>query len=121
MTKIQLFKKIIKQLWYFALSYVTNYLFPIIKESFEEAKDRFIETSWNKIKGDTEEHLHVIIENVKTYFSSATYEVKEKIIIDKIFERINAPSFLKPPLKRIFKNKIRTLIHKCLEKLDTIA
>ena len=48
MTNTELIKKIIIEAFYYVKAYFTSYLFPIIKEAFEEAKNYFIEILWMK-------------------------------------------------------------------------
>lgn len=132
MTKTELLKKILKETFYFLKAYFTNYLFPIIKdvirdtkENFsgyiEEIKNYFIEALWSRVKNDLQEHLEMAIQEANTFFASASYELKEKVIVDYIFDNIHLPLLLRPSkfiAKRIFKKKIREFIADKLESLQ---
>ena len=117
------FQKFIAWCWYYLFEYFRTFLFPQIKEAFLEAKDKFLEDLWNRIKDDVHGHAEQAVEHVKKYVESTDYEVREKAALDIIFKKINLPLVLKPfkPLIRhIFKQKIRAFIADSLKKLDTI-
>lgn len=134
MTKTELLKKILKETFYFLKAYFTNYLFPIIKdvikdtrenfsEYIEEIKNYFIEALWSRIKDDIHEHLDMAIQEVNTFFASASYEMKEKIIIDYIFDHIHLPLLLRPSkfiAKKIFKKKVHEFIAEKLKDLHKL-
>ena len=120
MTKTQLLKKIIKELWFYIIAYITNYLFPKIKEAFINSKEHFLEYLWSTVKEDFSTHIKEVVENAETFFESTTYEIKEKIIIDMLFEKVKLPLFLKPLkfiLKKILKDKIHKFIQDNLTKI----
>lgn len=128
MTKSQLIKKILKEFWFFILAYITDYLFPKIKEIFDKNKDKVLGYLWNEIKDDLKLHITGVIIHVEEFFNSATYEIKEKIIVDSLFEKIKLPLLLKPMkslLKKILKSKIHAFIQENLKKvhkkIDEIA
>lgn len=113
MTKTQIFKKILLELWYFILAYITEFIVPKIKEAFIQSKEHFISYLWNSIKEDVKNQLQNVLKDVEIYFSSADYEMKEKIAIDFLFNRIKLPitfKLFKPILKKLFRNKIHNLI-----------
>lgn len=117
-------QKLLAWCWYYLFEYFRTFLFPQIKEAFLEAKDKFLEDLWNRIKDDIHEHAEQAISFVKEYVESTDYQVREKVAIDTIFKKVNLPLPLKPfkPLiKHIFKQKIRTFIADSLRKLDTIV
>lgn len=121
-----MFKKVLQKAlawcWYYLFEYFRTFLFPQIKEAFLEAKDKFLEDLWNRIKGDVHAHAEQAISFVKEYVESTDYQIREKVAIDTIFKKVNLPLPLKPfkPLiKNIFKQKIRALIADSLRKLDT--
>ena len=122
-----MFKKVLQKAlawcWYYLFEYFRTFLFPQIKEAFLEAKDKFLEDLWNRIKDDVRAHAEQAISFVKEYVESTDYQVREKVAIDTIFKKVNLPLPLKPfkPLiKHIFKQKIRALIGDSLRKLDTL-
>lgn len=120
MTKTQLFKKIIKEFWFFVLSYFTSYLFPKIKEAFLNSKEQFLEYLWSSIKEDFKLNIEEVIKHVENFFKSTTYELKEKIIVDSLFEKVKLPVVLRPfkaLLKKILKDKIHAFIKENLEKV----
>lgn len=136
MTKIEILKEVILKAFYYTKAYFITFLIPAIKEAFIETKNKFPEyikeikeyfvvTLWEKIKPDIQEHLEMAIQEVEIYFASASYEMKEKIIIDYIFEHIHLPLLLRPTkliAKSILRNKIREFIAnklKNLHKLNT--
>lgn len=120
MTKFQIFKKVLLEVWYFVLAYISDYLFPKIKEAFIKSREHFIETLWEEIKEDIGTYLHNTIENVKVYYGSESYETKEKIIIDFVFSKIQLNSVVKFFAKKLLKKKLRASIEKSFEKFDTI-
>ena len=122
-----MFKKVLQKAlawcWYYLFEYFRTFLFPQIKEAFLEAKDKFLEDLWNRIKDDVHAHVEQAISFVKEYVESTDYQVREKVAIDTIFKKVNLPLPLKPfkPLiKHIFKQKVRALIGDSLRKLDTL-
>ena len=122
-----MFKKVLQKAlawcWYYLFEYFRTFLFPQIKEAFLEAKDKFLEDLWNRIKDDIHNHAEQAIPFVKEYVESTDYQVREKVAIDTIFKKVNLPLPLKPfkPLiKHIFKQKVRALIGDSLRKLDTL-
>lgn len=122
-----MFKKVLQKAlawcWYYLFEYFRTFLFPQIKEAFLEAKDKFLEDLWNRIKDDVHIHAEQAISFVKEYVESTDYQVREKVAIDTIFKKVNLPLPLKPfkPLiKHIFKQKIRALIGDSLKKLDAL-
>ena len=120
MTKSQIFKKIILELWYFILAYITNYVLPKIKESFIYGKDQFIDYLWQNIKEDLKFHINNVLQDVESLFKSASFEIKEKIIIDLLFKRIKIPCLLKifkPLLKKVLKKKLHEFILHNFEKI----
>lgn len=117
------FQKMLAWCWYYCFEYFRTFLFPQIKEAFLEAKDKFLEDLWNRIKDDVHEHAEQAVAHVKEYVESTDYEVREKAAIEAIFKKVNLPIVLKPfkPLiKHIFKQKVRALIADSLKKLDTL-
>ena len=123
MTNTELMKKIILEAFYYVKAYFVSYLFPIIKEAFIEAKNYFIESLWAKIKEHINEHLEMGIQEANTFFTSASYEEKEKVIVDYIFEHIHLPILLRPSkivAKKILKKKIRECIQDKLNKLQKL-
>lgn len=134
MTKTELIKKILIEAFYYVKAYLVNYLYPILKETFIETKDKFkeylkevqnyfLETLWSRIKEDIHEHLEMGIYEANTFFHSASYEDKEKLVVDYIFEHIHLPLLLRPSkiiAKKILKNKIREYISNKLEKLQKL-
>ena len=116
-------QKFLAWCWFYFYEYFKTFLFPQIKESFLEAKDRFLENLWNKIKDDIHEHTEQAVKYVKEYVSSTEYEIREKAALDFIFKKISLPLPLKPfkaLIRNIFKKKIRALIEDNLRKLDTL-
>lgn len=119
----QVLQKALAWCWYYLFEYFRTFLFPQIKEAFLEAKDKFLEDLWNRIKDDVHAHAEQAISFVKEYVESTDYQVREKVAIDTIFKKVNLPLPLKPfkPLiKHIFKQKIRALVGDSLRKLDTL-
>ena len=117
-------QKFLAWCWFYFYEYFKTFLFPQIKEAFLEAKDKFLEELWDKVKDDIHEHAKQAIDYVKKYVESTEYEVREKAAVDFIFEKTNLPLPLKPfkPLiKHIFKKKIRALIEDQIRKLDTLV
>jgi uncharacterized protein (DUF2461 family) len=107
--------------WYYLFEYFRTFLFPQIKETFLEYKDKFLEDLWNRVKDDVHKHLQASIDFAQEYFSSAEYEAKERIVIDTIFKKVQLPLVLKPfkpLLKKITKDKVRKIIAENLKKLD---
>jgi hypothetical protein len=128
MTKTQILKKILLQIWYFILAYFTEFIIPKIKEAFIKSKEHFIEYLWNSIKEDFKAHAETTVQGVENFFKSDDYLFKEKVITDALFEKVKLPIALrlfKPLLKKILKNKIHNLIQESLnkihKKLDEIA
>ena len=130
MTKTEIIKKILLEIFYFVKAYFTNYLFPKIKEAFLETKNYFIEFKnhflealWDKVREDLHEHLEMAIQEANEYFASASYEVKEKIVVDYIFDHIHLPLLLRPSKKvaeKMLKKKIRELISDKLDQLQKL-
>lgn len=132
MTKTELLKKILIETFYYIRAYFTKYLFPVIKETFMETKNKFIKyieeiqnyfisTLWDKIKEDVLSHLEMGIYEANTFFNSAKYEEKENIIVNYIFDNIHLPLLLKPAkiiAKKALKKKIREYISDKLNKLQ---
>lgn len=132
MTKTELAKKIIIEALCYIKAYFTNYLYPILKETFletkdkfavyiEEIKDYFIESLWAKIKVNLHEHLEMGIYEANTFFNSASYEEKENVVVEYIFEHVHLPLLLRPSkiiAKKILKKKIREYIQDKLDKLQ---
>ena len=132
MTKTELIKKIIIEALCYIKAYFTNYLYPILKETFletknkftiyiEEIKNYFIESLWNKIKKDLHEHLEMGIYEANTFFNSASYEEKENVVVEYVFKHIHLPLLLRPSkiiAKKILKKKIREYIQDKLDKLQ---
>ena len=117
------FQKFLAWCWWYFYGYFQAFLFPQIKEAFLEAKDKFLEDLWSRIKDDVHEHAEQAMEHVKEYVESTNYEVREKAAIEAIFKKVNLPIVLKPfkPLiKHIFKQKVRALIADSIKKLDTL-
>ena len=46
------FQKFLAWCWFYFYEYFKTFLFPQIKEAFLEAKNKFLENLWNKIKDD---------------------------------------------------------------------
>ena len=117
-------QKLLAWCWYYLFEYFRTFLFPQIKEAFLEAKDKFLEDLWDRIKDNVHEHAEQAVSFVKEYVESTDYQVREKVAIDTIFKKVNLPLPLKPfkPLiKHIFKQKVRALIADSLRKLDTLV
>ena len=104
--------------YYYVVAYFRSYLFPTIKEAFIRGKESFIEYLWGTIKADVETTLQEIKESAYKFLDSTEYEVKEKFIIEAIFEKVKIPFFLKPIFKRILKKKIRKVISESIEKFS---
>ena len=123
MTNTELMKKILIEAFYYVKAYFTSYLLPLIKEAFEETINYFIEAVWSKIRVHLQEHLEMGIQEANTFFKSASYEEKEKVVVDYIFEHVHLPLLLRPSkfiAKRIFKKKIREYISDKLDKLQKL-
>lgn len=123
MIKTEILKEAIIKCYYYIKEYFVSYLFPIIKETFIETKNYFISSLWDKIKENINEQLEMAIQEVEIFYNSASYEIKEKIIIDYIFDNIKLPLLLRPSkfiAKRILKNKIREFITDKLNKLHKL-
>lgn len=134
MAKTELFKKIIIEAFYFLKAYIMNYLFPIVKEvtlstkekflqNIIEIKKYFIETLQSELRKEVQKHLSSAIQEANAYFLSANYELREKIIIDYIFDNIELPFLLRPSkiiAKHILKKKIRELISDKLQDLQKL-
>ena len=123
MTNTELIKKIIIEAFYYVKAYFTSYLFPIIKEAFEEAKNYFIEILWTKIKEHLNEHLEMGVQQANTFFNSASYEEKEKIVVEYIFEHVHLPLLLRPSkiiAKKFLKKRIREYVKDKLDKLQKL-
>lgn len=117
-------QKLLAYCWYYLFEYFKTYLFPKIKEAFVEAKDKFLESLWEKIKDDVHAHAEQAVQHVNEYVKSESYEEHEKAAVDAIFKKVNLPLPLKPfkPLiKSIFRKKIKAIISDGLKKLDTIV
>ena len=116
-------KKFLLWCWYYLFEYFKTFLFPQIKEAFIEAKDKFLESLWDRIKDDLHEHIENGTNYIKEYVLSTDYEAREKVVLENIFKKVNLPLPLKPfkPLiKNAIKKKIRALISDSLKKLDII-
>ena len=116
-----IFKEVLKQLWFYIISYFSHYLFPLIKESFEKAKNYFISLIWEAVKDEFTAHVKSTVEFIEHLFDSPDYKEKEKAVIDTLFKNVNLPLFLKPfkpLLKKILKKKLHKLVEKYLKKLD---
>lgn len=123
MVKTKLIKEMITKAFYYIKAYFISYLFPIIKETFEESKNYFIDSLWNRIKEHLNEHLEMGIQEANTFFTSASYEEKEKIVVDYIFEHVHLPILLRPLkiiAKKILKKRIREYIKDSLGKLQKL-
>lgn len=123
MFKNKHFQQFLAWCWYYLFEYFRTFLFPEIKKSFVIAKDKFLENLWDSIKDDIHEHAAGAVAYVHQYIESPNYEVREKVAMDAIFNKIKLPIPLKPfkaLLKHIFKQKIRDLISEGLKKVDTI-
>ena len=117
----KILKEVIKQAWFYTLSYFTHYLFPIIKDALEETKDYFINIVWEALKEEFTIKARASVKFVKHFFTTLEYEEKEKAAIDTLFKNINLPLPLrpfKPLLKKILRKKIHELISELLDKLE---
>ena len=117
----KIFKEMVKQAWFYALSYVTHFLVPTIKEAALKAKDNFIETIWESVKEDFTENAKSAVAFVERFFESASYKEKEEEVMDILFKNINLPLLLKPfkpLLRKMLRDKVHALINKYLKKLD---
>jgi hypothetical protein len=117
----KLFKEAMKQAWYYILAYFTNYLMPILKETFEKTKTYFINLLWDSVKEEFTCRVKSTVEFIETFFESPDYKEKEKAVIDTLFKNVNLPLPLKPfkpLLKKILRGKLHKLIEKYLKKLD---
>lgn len=118
------FQKFLAWCWFYFYEYFRTFLFPQIKGTFLEYKDKFLEDLWNKVKDNIHAHGKQAVSYVKEYVESTDYEVREKAALDYIFKKINLPLPLKPfkfLIRSIFKSKIRALIQDNLKKLDTMV
>ena len=117
----KIIQEMIKQIGYYLLSYFTHYLFPIIKDAFNETKEYFISTLWDAVKEELLLRLESTVEYAKYYFESYSYLEKEKIVIDSIFKNAEFPLPLRP-FKPLIKNILRSKLHKLVKKqLDKIS
>ena len=119
MTKSQIIKKIIKQVWYFVLAYITDFLFPKILEAFNHAKNQFIEYLWRELKEDFKFHITSTLKAIDTYFSDTSYGYKEQLIIDSLFAKIKLPilfKIIKPLIKNLLRKKLREFITNAINK-----
>lgn len=119
MSKSQILKQIILQLWYYVIAYFSHYLFPKIKEAFINSKEHFIAYLWDSIKEDIHAQIKIVTEGVNIFFESASYLDKERMVIDILFNKIKLPAYLKifkPLLKKILRNKLHNLIKDYLIK-----
>ena len=118
----KLLQQAAKQVWYYTLSYFTHYLLPIIRDTFNEAKEYFIGKVWDSVKVQLMTDVQSVVEYAEYFFDSYTYREKEKIVIDTLFRNIELPIALrpfKPLIKRILRDKLRQLISKYLKKLGS--
>ena len=113
-------KKIIIEFWYLIKAYFTTYILPDLKEALEKTKEYFINSFWDKIKEDINLCLNQAIVDTEKFFSSESYETKEDIIIENLYNKINPPIALKPfkfLIKGAIKKRIRELISDKLTQL----
>lgn len=117
-------KQLAKQAWYYVLTYFTHYLAPLLKESFEKAKEYFINLLWEAVKEDFTARAKGAVEFIETFFNGPDYKEKEKAAFDVLFKNANLPLLLKPfkpLLKKILKKKVNKLIKKFLDELNVKA
>ena len=123
MANTKLIKKILIETFYYVKAYFTSYLIPILIETLKETKNYFTELLWNNLKKHLHEHLEMGIQEANTFFSSASYEEKEKIVVDYIFDHVHLPILLRPSkiiMKKILKEKIHEYVSDKLDKLQKL-
>ena len=116
----KIFTQMLKQAWYYILAYFTHYLTPLLKEVLEKTKNYFIELLWNTLKEEFHNLVEPAVEYIENYFQSASYEEKEKDIINTLFKNATFPVVLrpfKPLIKKILQKKLHELIKSCIEKV----
>lgn len=128
MTKSQIIKKIIQQIWYFILAYITDYLFPKILEAFNHAKNQFVEYLWRELKEDFKLQIGTTLKAVDAYFLNTSYNYKEQLIIDSLFAKVKLPilfKIIKPLIKNLLRKKLREFItdtiNKVTNKIDKVV
>jgi transcriptional regulator CtsR len=111
----KLLQQALQQAYYYVLAYFTHYLFPIIKDTFNEAKESFIEKLWESVKIQVTSDIQTAVEYVECLFESSTYQEKEKAIIDTLFKNIELPLVLRP-FKSLMKKILRDKLHQLISK-----
>ena len=81
----KLFTEAMKQIWYYILAYFTNYLMPILKETFEKTKTYFINLLWDSVKEEFTCRVKSTVEFIETFFESPDYKEKEKAVTRQPF------------------------------------
>ena len=117
----EILKKTLIQAWYFLVAYLKSYLVPSVIEAAQKTKEYFITTLWDTVKEDIYNNIHASIAYVEEFLESSTYEVKEKAVIDNLFQKIKLPLVarpFKPLMKKMLKGKLKELIHKKLQTLE---
>ena len=121
--KVKILKELIKKAYYYMAAYFTSFLFPIIKETFEESKQHFLQTLSEKIKEEAHKYFEEALEGVNSYFNNAGYGFIENLITDFLFSKIKLPFIFKPAkyvAKKFVKKEIRNFVSAQLEKLSKL-
>lgn len=113
MTRSKILKKIIMELWYFILAYISNFILPRINEAFVQSKKYFIRYLWSSLKKDFKKNIKEAIIHVENYSNFSDSRTKEGLIIDALFKKIKLPIIMKifkPVIKKLLRNKLHRLI-----------
>lgn len=113
MTRSKILKKIIMELWYFILAYISNFILPRINEAFVQSKKYFISYLWSSLKKDFKKNIKEAIVHVENYSNFSDSRTKESLIIDALFKKIKLPIIMKifkPIIKKLLRNRLHRLI-----------
>ena len=119
--KKEAFKKLMLQMVYFLGAYMKEFIIPKVKEAFDKSKAVFVEALWDSMKDDLHEQVKSAVEYIERFFNTPEYEIKEKAILDIVFNNIELPLLakpFKPIIRNMLKNKIREVIKSTIKKLN---
>lgn len=115
------FKKLMLQMVYFLGAYMKEFIIPKVKEAFDKSKAVFVEALWDSMKDDLHEQVKSAVEYIERFFNTPEYEIKEKAILDIVFNNIELPLLakpFKPIIRNMLKSKIREVIKSTIKKLN---
>lgn len=123
MLQKEIFEEIALKTWCYIKTYLNTYLLYKIKETFNKTKNYFLNSLIETIKEDVKLFLPNAVIKIEEFLSSETYEIKEKALIEYLYNKINLPIILKPfkfLLKNFIKEKIKELVSASLVKLKKL-